>query len=43
MTAIAKLKYRLRLRATLQKADKELLDITKEELKKEYERRNKEK
>lgn len=43
MTTIAKLRFRLKVRAELQKADKQLLDITKEELKREYERRNKNK
>lgn len=43
MNALQKLQYRLRLRNELQKADKQLLDITKEELKREYERRNKNK
>lgn len=35
--------YRMKLRKTLQQADKQLLDVTKEELKREYERRNKKK
>lgn len=43
MKLLAKVKYRITLRMQLQKADKELLDITKEELKREYERRNKNK
>lgn len=43
MNTLQALKYRLNLRKQLQKADKQLLDITKEELKKEYERRNKNK
>lgn len=41
MTLLAKVKYRMTLRMQLQKADKKLLNITKEELKREYERRNK--
>ena len=42
-TPLARLKYRIQLRMQLQKADKKTLDITNEELHREYERRNKEK
>lgn len=41
MNSLQELQYRLRIRKELQKADKQLLDITKEELHREYERRNK--
>ena len=41
MNTLQKIKYRMKLRIELQKADMELLKITKEELKREYDRRNK--
>lgn len=43
MRTIEKIKYRITLRQQLQKADRELLQITSEELKREYDRRNKNK
>ena len=43
MNGLQALQYRLKIRRELQKADKQLLDITKEELHREYERRNKKK
>lgn len=43
MRTIDKLKYRIKLRMELQKADREILQITSEELKREYDRRNKNK
>ena len=41
MNYIQKTAYRMKLRKELQKADWELLQLTKDELKKEFERRNK--
>ena len=41
MNTLQKIKYRMKLRIELQKADMELLKITTEELKREYDRRNK--
>lgn len=41
MNGLQALQYRLKIRNELMKADKQLLDITKEELHREYERRNK--
>ena len=43
MNSLQALQYRLKIRKELMKADKQLLDITKEELHREYERRNKKK
>ena len=41
MNFIQKTNYRIKLRMQLQKADWEILQITKEELRRELERRNK--
>lgn len=43
MNKIQELSYRMKLRISLQKATNEILEITKEELKKEYDRRQKRK
>lgn len=41
MNGLQALQYRLKIRNEFKKADKQLLDITKEELHREYEKRNK--
>ena len=41
MDRLSKLKYRIKLRQQFTKAPIELLELTKDELKREYERRNK--
>lgn len=43
MNVISKIRYRMRIRIEFQKADEQTLKITKEELNRELQRRNKEK
>lgn len=43
MNALSKIRYQMRIRIEFQKADEQTLKITKEELNRELQRRNKEK